>query len=301
MQAHLTYKAQTHIYDLPENSDITALKDTVQRNLNLPPSHQKFLYKGRHLTDDAKVPTSGKIMLLASSQESVSAVHLQTEQLRLSAQRRAAAPKSTARLNKTWTQSDSDQQKYHFNRISVLEHLPDSDHSLKFLQRLANDGSIKRLMVRHRYSVGLLTEMDPRLHTSHDSKTLGLNKNAGAEILLRLRTDELDGWRDYKTVRVTLIHELAHNEFGQHDEHFWALFRLLSREVAEYESGTRLEPAKEVYVPAEAKQSDSGAVWTGGSGTLSGGTEHSGGDASGRGATMRDRNARAAEERNKKV
>lgn len=40
---------------------------------------------------------------------------------------------------------------------------------------------------------------------------LGLNRNAGQEICLRLLTDDLTGTRSYLDVRKVLLHELAHN------------------------------------------------------------------------------------------
>lgn len=43
---------------------------------------------------------------------------------------------------------------------------------------------------------------------------LGLNKNAGQEISLRLLTDDLSGTRSYLEVRKVLCHELAHNRVG---------------------------------------------------------------------------------------
>ena len=40
---------------------------------------------------------------------------------------------------------------------------------------------------------------------------LGLNVNKGQEIKLRLRTDDLQGFRKRLTIMKTLCHELAHN------------------------------------------------------------------------------------------
>lgn len=39
---------------------------------------------------------------------------------------------------------------------------------------------------------------------------LGLNKNRGQEISLRLRTDDYAGFRKYRSIQHTLVHELAH-------------------------------------------------------------------------------------------
>lgn len=43
---------------------------------------------------------------------------------------------------------------------------------------------------------------------------------AGQEISLRLRTDDLKGFRRYDRIRETLIHELAHMVWGEHDANF---------------------------------------------------------------------------------
>lgn len=124
---------------------------------------------------------------------------------------------------------------YTFGEIRPLPHLPDPDRALAYLHRLRDDAGIKHAMQTHKFSVGLLTEMDPRLYTeaNHEgtSRTLGLNRNKGQVIELRLRTDDFYGYRDYKTVRKTLCHELAHNIHSPHDKHFWALYREIEREV----------------------------------------------------------------------
>lgn len=69
-------------------------------------------------------------------------------------------------------------------------------------------------MQEHKFSVGTLTELAPHEHP----ELLGLNKNAGEVILLRLRTDAMDGFRLYSEVRRVLCHELTHNVWGDHDD-----------------------------------------------------------------------------------
>jgi hypothetical protein len=51
---------------------------------------------------------------------------------------------------------------------------------------------------------------------------LGLNKNKGEEILLRLRTSDLKGFRPVYAIMETLIHELCHIVHSEHD-HKWDL------------------------------------------------------------------------------
>ena len=49
---------------------------------------------------------------------------------------------------------------------------------------------------------------------------LGLNVNQGEEIKLRLRTNDLRGFRKYDKIRETLVHELTHNTWREHDNRF---------------------------------------------------------------------------------
>ncbi|KAL1890242.1 hypothetical protein Sste5346_008396 [Sporothrix stenoceras] len=153
---------------------------------------------------------------------------------RLAELRRRAVPARTTARGVMHTISDSNNS-YTFNEIRPLPHLPDPDRALAYLHRLRDDPGIQHAMQTHKFKVGLLTEMDPRLYTeaNHEgtSRTLGLNRNKGQVIELRLRTDDFLGYRDYKTVRKTLCHELAHNVHGPHDKHFWALYREIEREV----------------------------------------------------------------------
>ena len=80
------------------------------------------------------------------------------------------------------------------------------------------------------WTVGLLAELDPiddRLAEKMEGggkRLLGYNTNAGAEIHLRLRTQDLSGFLPYPSLIDTLLHELSHNEVGPHNEHFWHLF-----------------------------------------------------------------------------
>jgi hypothetical protein len=82
------------------------------------------------------------------------------------------------------------------------------------LKRLAQDPAIAHIMQEHKFSVGLLTELAPHEHPG----LLGLNKNAGESISLRLRTNLYDGFRLYSEVRRVLCHELSHNVWGDHDD-----------------------------------------------------------------------------------
>uniref|UniRef100_A0A0E0LWI5 WLM domain-containing protein n=1 Tax=Oryza punctata TaxID=4537 RepID=A0A0E0LWI5_ORYPU len=59
-----------------------------------------------------------------------------------------------------------------------------------------------------------------------------MNKNMGEEISLRLRTDDLKGFRKYESIKRTLLHELAHMVHSEHDANFFALNKQLNDEAA---------------------------------------------------------------------
>ncbi|WEW55883.1 hypothetical protein PRK78_001318 [Emydomyces testavorans] len=166
-------------------------------------------------------------------------------------------------------------------------------------------------MTKHQFSIPLLTEMNPIEHTTLSSRTLGLNRNKGEVIELRLRTDAYDGYRDYRTIRKTLCHELAHCVHGEHDRAFWELTAQIEREVerADYwgRGGKRLTE-EEFYNPADWEETVRGGGggqvvvdeggWTGGEFVLGGlGTE--GGAETG--LSRREVLARAAESRVRKA
>lgn len=123
---------------------------------------------------------------------------------------------------------------YCFATIEVLQNLPQEDVARSILENLANDPHILAVLKKHKWRVGCLAEMFPEgLVGIDDVCILGLNKNKGEKILLRLRTDDLKGFRHIGTIRKTLYHELAHNEHGDHDAKFWALTRQVEKEVVD--------------------------------------------------------------------
>ena len=78
---------------------------------------------------------------------------------------------------------------------------PASSEALKLLHRLAADPGIVGILTKHRWSVGLLSEMPPEGKVGVSPVCiLGVNINAGQEISLRLRTDDLKGFRRYALV-----------------------------------------------------------------------------------------------------
>ncbi|KAK9827467.1 hypothetical protein WJX74_004216 [Apatococcus lobatus] len=135
---------------------------------------------------------------------------------------------------------------------------PPPSAALKLLHRLAADPGIVAVMRKHRWEVGLLSEMPPEGKVGVSAMCiLGYNVNAGQEISLRLRTDDLKGFRRYDRIHETLCHELAHMVHSEHDANFKALNSLLLKESAalDWTQGAGHRAAAAAAAPSEAGQS----------------------------------------------
>ncbi|XBH99663.1 hypothetical protein VPH35_128929 [Triticum aestivum] len=117
--------------------------------------------------------------------------------------------------------------------LPEVELNPPPSEALKRMHMLACDPGIIAIMNKHRWRVGIMTEMAPVGYVGVSPKCiLGFNKNMGEEISLRLRTDDLKGFRKYESIKKTLLHELAHMVHSEHDAHFFALNKQLNEEAA---------------------------------------------------------------------
>ena len=294
---------------LPSSSTLTDLSDEIAHLLSIPASNQKFMISKLGLLKapfkDPDLPLTSllnhKITLLGSTATEASSLAEAAEQVARRVRRR---PAQTVKAYKThdWKKEQEEGQ-YTFLTLKPLPYLPNPSKSLQFLQRLKDDAGIKASMRKHKFSVPLLTEMNPIEHTqsNHEgtSRTLGLNRNAGEVIELRLRTDAYDGYRDYKTIRKTLCHELAHNVHGPHDRNFWELCKQIEREVEAVSEGGRAVGGAgggEYYGGGEEEVHDDGG-WTGGEFVLG----VSGAESSGQGMSRREILAKAAEQRMKRA
>ncbi|XP_073124426.1 uncharacterized protein [Henckelia pumila] len=122
-----------------------------------------------------------------------------------------------------------------FRTLSLpgVELNPPASKALELLHMLASDPGIVAIMNKHHWRVGILTEMAPIGYVGISPKCiLGLNKNHGEEISLRLRTDDLRGFRKYESIKKTLLHELVHMVYSEHDANFYALDSQLNKEAA---------------------------------------------------------------------
>ncbi|KAL5861513.1 hypothetical protein ACOSQ4_002809 [Xanthoceras sorbifolium] len=118
-------------------------------------------------------------------------------------------------------------------QLPGVELNPPASEALKRMHMLAADPGIVAIMNQHRWRVGIMTELAPVGYVGISPKCLlGFNKNQGEEISLRLRTDDLKGFRKYESIKKTLLHELAHMVYTEHDANFYALDKQLNQEAA---------------------------------------------------------------------
>ncbi|KAI7734805.1 hypothetical protein M8C21_017778 [Ambrosia artemisiifolia] len=109
---------------------------------------------------------------------------------------------------------------------------PPASEALRLMHTLAADRGIVAIMNKHKWRVGIMTEMAPEGYVGVSPVCiLGFNKNHGEEISLRLRTDDLKGFRKYQSIKKTLLHELAHMVYSEHDAKFYALDSQLNKEA----------------------------------------------------------------------
>lgn len=315
-----SYRGKQHSLHFDESATIAHLCAAIQDDLGVPVENQKLLVPK---VGTLKAPFSEtqslnqlenkKITLMGTPNDEITSLNRASaaataRHAHLAAARRNP-PKLMSRRDPARAQEDST---YTFMQLRPLPNLPHPSRSLAFLERLKADPGIRAAMRMHKFSVGLLTEMDPLSNTesNHEGTTrlLGLNRNKGQIIELRLRTDAYDGYRDYKTIRRTLCHELAHNVHSPHDRNFWDLCHQIEREVAkaDWKSGGRNVAGSDFYEPADVESEeiayDHGG-WTGGEFVLGGGSTPGTTAAVSSTDTLSRREiiAKAAEERMKKM
>ncbi|RKF60790.1 Ubiquitin and WLM domain-containing metalloprotease [Golovinomyces cichoracearum] len=304
-----THHGNKHTFSFSSNASISDLSNEIYETLHIPPLSQKFMISRIGLL---KPPfrnpelllssiARNKITLMGSTVDEISSISVASEEAARRVNRRAQPlQKATAYKNRNW-KKEREESQYTFLELRPLSYLPNPSRSLQLLQRLKDDAGIKFVMCKHKFTVPLLTEMNTIEHTqsNHEgtSRTLGLNRNNGEIIELRLRTDAYDGYRDYQTIRRTLCHELTHNVHGPHNRDFWELCSQIEKDVerADWRSGGILVGGTETY--QNANEVVDQHAWTGGEYLLGANSKENGTPSSDRSSSRRQIIAKAAEER----
>ena len=235
----------------------SAIADATDDSFQMSPSDVKLLFKGKVLSDDddrimnVLGTKSAKIYRLIATGMSTTE-RLDNQQHFEEGLKRAPRVRDDitregqqemirrrqmgqAMLRKAAARSGgSNQHKYCFGSIETIPNLPDEDQARQILTQLANDPGVLACMAKHQWNVGCLAELYPEGKVGESAVcVMGLNQNMGQKILLRLRTDDLKGFRKILSIRKVLFHELAHNVHSDHDDKFFQLMRQVERECNE--------------------------------------------------------------------
>lgn len=241
--------------ELPPSLTIGDVKSRIassgdDESLELSPSSIKLMFKGKVLSDDETPVLSvggqnKKILRFMATGLS------EAEQASLNQELRQAlrnAPRvrddltkhgqDEARRRKRMGQAlnqkktGKETRQYCFGCIETLPNLPDEHKAREILTTLANDPGVLACMAKHEWNVGSLAELYPKGDVTK-TRVMGLNRNKGQQILLRLRTEDLQGFRKILSIRKVLFHELAHYVHSEHDNDFFQLMRQIERECNE--------------------------------------------------------------------
>lgn len=113
----------------------------------------------------------------------------------------------------------------------ALKNLPRAEDALQLLRRVGAE--VKGIMRKHGWFLPLLTEFSGFSKSGAD--LLGMNRNSGQVIYLRLRHPSsdrtlTDSFLPFEDIIGTMLHELAHNTRGPHDEVFYKVLEGLEEE-----------------------------------------------------------------------
>lgn len=247
---HVSFGKQTAALPLPHGATLGQLRAALTAAFGVAPHTIKLLLPapargmvqlgtgGEQLAEEAGIHSGMRLKMMASRADAVAAVQAAEQQgdgrtpgfdheLRRELRRAGLGDGSSS-------SSVLPQGPYTFLRFEAWQRpglRPPPSEALKLLHRLAADPGIAGVMNKHKWSVGLLSEMPPEGKVGVSPVCiLGVNINKGQEICMRLRTDDLRGFRRYDRIRETLLHELAHQVWGEHDDNFKELNSQLRRE-----------------------------------------------------------------------
>lgn len=244
--AMLSVKHGARSVEIPIASTLDELNASVRTALDLPEGGQlRLICKGKAVDSNAlaAIKAGSKVMATFSSAASLDqAASARPERMRgfEEADRMLRTGGLGGRGTTGSSLGGSSQSPYRFHRTQAIPSTeprfamgatPGPDEAAALLRKLASDSNILSLMERRRWSVGLLAEMPPQgLVGVSSSCLMGLNRNRGQSIHLRLRTDDWLGLRPYEKIVEVLLHELTHNVHDDHDDDFKALNSELAKE-----------------------------------------------------------------------
>ncbi|KAI9224832.1 WLM domain-containing protein [Blastocladiella britannica] len=221
------------------------IKAQLAQIYQVPEPAQSLLYRGKKLQDNTALldslgfPMTGqiKLMLLGTRADDAAKVVAALAAATAPPPARGPGYKPVPLYNRVSSKSSphtlsslaTEHTNHTFLEIQTLPQFSNQAGARAILERLRDDPGIARVMQTRRWTVGQLIELSPA-----EATILGYNRNRGQVIALRLRTNDLSGFRAYRNIRMVLIHELAHMVFDEHANDFKALNSELTKDVGMY-------------------------------------------------------------------
>lgn len=220
------------------------LVEQARTALQLPNTAEvKVLWKGKRLGGTNPVFTTvpkkkPKLMVLATEASTVTDINARRSDPLMRGFDNEKPKQQVNPYTDYWGDNAKQDKNYKFCRFEACSwqsfghrpHDTETPHAFaaqRLLHQLATDPGIIAILRERQLVVGTLGEMDPiddRLMQQKEKEgacLLGYNTNGGTRIDLKLRNDNLRGFRPYPELVSTLIHELSHNFFADHNLLFW--------------------------------------------------------------------------------
>ncbi|KAJ2059390.1 hypothetical protein GGI17_004406 [Coemansia sp. S146] len=228
----VSYRGNAVQFSVDGTQTLGDLRQRLAQQFGVAPQQQRLLLKGEVGASPAGdsmpiaslIPANSRIVLIGTPAAELAA-YLKGNERREEGRSNYEKYRATTVFQ---TRDPIEYSEYGFLKFETLPGLVHQASALAMLRRLARDEGVRGIMRKRQYSVGVLLELHPNERT-----ILGYNRNRGQVIALRLRTDDLEGFRDFDAVRKVLMHELAHMVWDEHDERFHRLNRELCQELDE--------------------------------------------------------------------
>ena len=232
--AEVSWGGRRIVVDLRDDSPtVLSVKEQLVQTTGIPPHRMKLIRAGKVLSEESVVGRDWRLRMIGSSDELKGRMDsLVKDDLSQSTSIRRKYAVNASKLNELHGQK-LPQSRYGFQAVETLPGLPDESTARRILTELARDPGIRSAMEKFQWTVGTLCEMYPEGYVGvSDVCVMGLNENRGQRIRLRIRTDDLLGFRKPLSIRKVLYHELAHNRVDEHNDDFYRLAREIEQ-VAE--------------------------------------------------------------------
>lgn len=222
IEVKVSFRAESLTVAVDDDATVADLKAKLSEMTHVPEDKQKLMGRSLKINSPAEtrirdIKEPRQFTLIGSTAEQIDGVNAQVERR---IQRNIAQAKAASR-------SKQPSPQYTFQSLETLSGFSHQDKALSILQQLKADPGIIYIMNKNKWNIALLSEMSPITQPT----LLGYNMNKGQKIALRLRTDDMEGFRYFTDIRRVLVHELTHMVYGEHDSNFWKLCRELELEV----------------------------------------------------------------------